>query len=267
MFVRSLGLSTDLQLLALRGRIADRGDYLVVTTPDDPGYYYGNLLVLPAAPQIGEVGFWTRRFEDEFRGDEIEHVTLMWDGIVGDVGARDELEAARFRIEEVQTMTARVRDFVGPIGSSIGGIEIRPLSPDDVLVTADLAFTIGDRHDDAYRRFLQRRTAWQSRLVENGSGQFWGAFDRGTLVGSLGLVALGDVARYQQVQTAASHRKRGIASTLLATAAQHASAETVVIRVLPEEDAARVYERLGLRVIEHTASACRYPAGIEPLTG
>jgi hypothetical protein len=29
----------------------------VVTTPDDPGYCYGNLIVLPAPPQVGEVAF------------------------------------------------------------------------------------------------------------------------------------------------------------------------------------------------------------------
>src|SRR6185503_7924506 len=99
MHVRSLGLSTDLQLLGLRGRIVDRGDFLAVTTPDDPGYYYGNLIVLPAAPQIGEVAFWMRRFAEEFKDPAIQHVTLVWDGIAGEVGAREELTAAGFTIE------------------------------------------------------------------------------------------------------------------------------------------------------------------------
>ena len=49
MIVRSLALTTELALATTRGRITDRGDYIVVETPDDPGYYFGNLLVLPAA--------------------------------------------------------------------------------------------------------------------------------------------------------------------------------------------------------------------------
>ena len=50
MRARSLALTTDLGLLATRGaRIVDRGDYIVVETPDDPGYFLGNLLALPAA--------------------------------------------------------------------------------------------------------------------------------------------------------------------------------------------------------------------------
>lgn len=264
MLVRSLGLSTDLQLLALRGRIVDRGDYLVISTPDDPGYYYGNLLVLPAPPQIGEVAFWTRRFADEVgKEPDTQHVTLMWDGTTGDVGAREELETAGFTIQVVQTMTARVREIAAAL---IEDIAIRPLSPDDVLATADLGFAIGDRHDDAYRRFLDRRTEWQRSLVAAGSAQFWGAYDADVLVGSLGLVSLGDVARYQDVQTAATHRKRGIASALLAAAARSSACETVVIEVLPGADAERVYQRAGFEVIELTASACRYPPGIEPLT-
>jgi GNAT superfamily N-acetyltransferase len=273
MQVRSLGLSTDLQLLGLRGRIADRGDYLVVTTPDDPGYFYGNLLVLPAPPQIGEVAFWMRRFADELREPEIQHVTLAWDGIAGDIGARAELEAAGFTIEVAHTMTADPDQLAPPSvhalrdgDSVLPGIEIRPLLQDEVLAAADLAFSIGDRHDDAYRRFLDRRTAFQSRLVGAGNARFWGAFDGDALVGSLGLVSLGDVARYQDVQTATTHRNRGIASALLRAAARRAGCETVVIQVLPDSAAGRLYSRLGFKVIETVASACRYPPGVGPLS-
>jgi len=254
--LRSLGLSTDLGLLERRGKLIDRGDYVVAVTPDDPGYYYGNLLVLPAPPQVGELAYWIRRFADELgRDPAIRHVTFRWDGITGELGARDELVAAGFTIESDQVMTAR--ELVAPMPAEI---EIRPLLLDEVLAIAELGFAIGDRHDETYRRFLQRRAAWKRELVASGEARFWGAFDAGTLVGSLGLVPLGDVLRYQDVQTAVSHRRRGIASALLAAAAQEARSGTLVIVALPDSDAARVYERVGFRVAERTASACRYPA-------
>jgi ribosomal protein S18 acetylase RimI-like enzyme len=256
MNVRSLGLSTDLQLLALRGQIVDRGDYLVVSTPDDRGYYFGNLLVLRAAPQVGEVAYWTRKFREEHTSDEIKHVTLVWDTISGDVGARTELEAAGFTVEVNDVMTAPTRD----ISRALTSVAIRTLVADEVLASADLSWANGDRHDDAYRQFLDRRALWKSELVRKGSARFYGAFDGETLVGSLGLVSLGDVARYQDVEVAASHRKRGIASALLATAAADATAETLVIVAESEGAAGRVYERAGFRVIERTASACRRPS-------
>ena len=256
MQARSLGLSTDLQLLALRGTVADRGDYLVVTTPDDPGYYHGNLLVLRAAPQVGEVAYWTRKFTVELGGNpQIRHVTFRWDGIAGDVGARAELEAASFAIDVSAVMTAATRD----ITHTLSAFPIRAMTPDEVVASADLAWANGDRHDDAYRQFLDRRALWKSSLVERGGATFYGAFDGDALVGTLGLVSLGDVDRFQDVEVAASHRTRGIASALLAAAAAGARAETLVIVADADGPAARVYERAGFTAIERVGAACRYP--------
>ena len=253
MQVRSLALATDLALAATNGTVVDRGDYLVVSTPDNPTYYYGNYLALPAPPQVGEVAYWMRRFAEELGGNpEIRHVTLCWDGVAAELGARDELIAAGFTVELHQAMTARVVT-APPID-----LELRPLEPHELRATADLAFAIADDHTDHYRQFLIRRAAWHRSLVERGLARFWGAFD-GALVGSLGIVPLGRLARYQDVQVATTHRKRGIASALLAVAARHAreaGAEQMVIVADPGSDAARVYERAGFRFTEHAGSAC-----------
>lgn len=257
MHIRSLGLSTDLQLLALRGSIVDRGDYLIVRTPDDPGYYYGNLLVLRAAPQVGEVAYWTRKFTDELGDDPIRHVTFRWDGITGDLGATSELEAAGFTLETSEVMTAPANE----VSRAFSPLPIRELTPDEVIASADLAWANGDRHDDAYRLFLDRRAVWKSSLVTKGSGVFYGAFDGSELVGTLGLVSLGDVARFQDVEVAASHRKRGIASALLAVAASNARAPTLVIVADADGPAARIYQRAGFKTAERVGSACRYPSG------
>ena len=254
---RSLALTTELALALTRGRITDRGDYIVVETPDDPGYYYGNLLVLPAAPQVGEVGYWTRRFTDELgKNPAIRHVTLWWDGITGDAGAADELRAAGFTIETSVVMTAE------EVTAPPRGLEIRELDPDQVLETAELAWAIGDRHDERYREFLQRRATWHRDLVARRIATFWGVHDGGALVASLGLVRLDTVARYQDVQTALAYRRRGYAGALLAAAAADGFSrgiERVVIIALPGSDAERVYTRIGFRAVERTASACRYP--------
>src|SRR6185295_11795830 len=100
-----------------------------------------------------------------------------------------------------------------------------------------------------FRQFLQRRADWKRELVELGIARWYGAFDGDQLVGSLGLVALGDVSRYQDVQVATAYRKRGIASALLATAAREVlDAPFVIVAQAP--DVIRLYERAGFRVIE-----------------
>jgi GNAT superfamily N-acetyltransferase len=253
MFVRSLALTTELALAATRGRTIDRGDYVVIETPDDPGYAYGNLLVLPAAPQVGEVAYWTRKFEAELGGPSITHVTFWWDGIAGELGAESELIAANFAIERNLVMTAT------RISAPPSALPIRELVPAELELTPDLAWALGDRHDESYREFLRRRAHWQRALVERGLAKFFGAFDGGELVASLGLVRVEQLARYQDVQTSPAYRKRGLAAALLAAASAALPAERYVILAAPGGDAERVYRRVGFTLAERTASACRYP--------
>ncbi len=281
MIVRGLALTTELALAAMRGRVTDRGDYLVVETPDNPGFYDGNVLVLPAPPQVGEVAYWMRRFADELgRNPAIKHISLWWDGTNGDEGAGGELRAAGFALMSNQVMVAERASLRGPAEPAlasragevtpVSSLEMRSMTPDEVLLTADLAYTLGDRHDDSYRLFLDRRAAWHRDLVARGQATFWGAFDRvrepeGTapselLVASLGLVWLDALARYQDVQTHPAYRRRGLAGSLLATSVRAAfarGAERVVIIAEPDSEAVRVYARLGFRTVERTVNARR----------
>lgn len=241
----------------MRGVVTDRDDYTVVATPDDPAYFFGNQLVLPAAPQLGEVAYWTRRFATELGGDpSIRHVALRWDGTAGDVGARGELEAAGFAIDTNVVMSA------SRIAAPSTLFEVRPLAVREMPATGELAFAIGDHHDETMRAFLARRAAWQQSLVGTGRAMWWGAFDKDALVGSLGIVALGARARYQDVQTAVAYRQRGIASALLAAAANALLPSVTQLIIVAELGSAaqRVYTRAGFVVVETVASACRAPA-------
>jgi len=259
LIVRSVALRTELALAALRGKVTDRGDYIVIETPDDPGYYYGNLLVLPAAPQVGEVAYWTRRFGDELgKKPGIKHVTFWWDGTTGDPGASEELAAAGFTLEPSLVMLATPDELARPAEPSAW--PIRMLSPDETLATAEVAYAVGDRHDESYRAFYERRAARHRDFILRGLARFWGAFDGAQLVASLGLVQLGALARFQDVQTLAAYRGRGLASALLATAAAQADPRAqLVIMPTPGGASERVYARAGFRIAERTVSACRYP--------
>jgi GNAT superfamily N-acetyltransferase len=260
MEIQSLGLATDLALIATRGRVVDRGTYVVAVTPEDPGYHYGNLVVLPGPPQAGEVVSSIELFAREVAVDPaIRHVTLCWDGVTGDAGAAAELTCAGFELDTTLVMTAHaVRPAAAP-----GDIELRALTPDELARAAELDFAISGGPSEAHRQFLHRRAAWFRDLVVHRVAQFCGAFDDRTLVGSLGLVRLGRLGRSQDVQVARSHRRRGIAAALLSVAADEAIAagvEQLVIKTLSNSDAERVYARAGFRTIERTVSACRAPA-------
>ncbi len=251
MVFRSIALTTDLAIAATRGRVTDRGDYVVVDTPDEPTSHHGNALVLHAPPQPGEVAYWVEQLANELPARAT--VALRWDGTDDDAGPVDELTAAGFAIEHADVMIAD--EVLAPPHV----LELRPLARDELTATAELAWAIGDRHDEATRQFLQRRAAWQQGLVGRGMATFWGAFDR-TLVASLGVIRLGALVRYQDVQTLPAYRRRGLAGALLAAAERAAmatGAERAVIVASPGSDAARVYRRVGFRIVERIASAVR----------
>lgn len=256
MEAHSVALITELALAATRGRVDDRGDYLVVETPEEPGWIDGNYLVLARPPRAGELVTWQAKFAHELGTHRA--VSLRWDegDAPIDPAALAELAAAGFDVETYDMMVAD--DVLAPPHA----LPMRLLAPAVVPTTADLSWAVADRHDEPYRQFLKNRAKWQQRLVTENRACFFGAFDGTTLVASLGVFFVDKIARYQDVQTLASHRRRGIAGALLATAASEARAhgcERFAILAQSGNDAESVYARVGFHTVERTTRASRYP--------
>jgi GNAT superfamily N-acetyltransferase len=229
---------TELAIAATRGRVTDHGDCVVVETPDEPGWSDGNYLMLPRAPRGDEIAEWTRRFERELGTHRV--VALRWDEPTGE-------PYADFTVDTYELMTAD--EVLAPVHA----LPTRELAADELPATAELAWAIGDRHDDAYHQFLRRRAHWQARVP---TMRFYGGFDAGALVASVGLFEAGAIARFQDVQTLPSHRRRGLAGALLATAARNTSSRFAIL-AQPGSDAQRVYTRVGFGTAERTARAYR----------
>jgi ribosomal protein S18 acetylase RimI-like enzyme len=88
------------------------------------------------------------------------------------------------------------------------------------------------------------------RVCERGHGSWWGAFAGQEMVCGLGIFdAGGHVGRFQSVDTHPAHRRRGLASNLLAAACRHARAElaadTLAIVADPGYFAIDLYRSLG----------------------
>lgn len=59
MQVNSLGYRTDLIFHRFDGQVLDRGDYLVIKTPTNPTFYWGNFLLFAEPPGDGDDVRWT----------------------------------------------------------------------------------------------------------------------------------------------------------------------------------------------------------------
>nr|WP_279672439.1 GNAT family N-acetyltransferase [Flexivirga meconopsidis] len=119
----------------------------------------------------------------------------------------------------------------------------------------------GEYDPVTHERYLRDLVRDRRALVGAGHACFFGAFYGDALVSDLGIVILGDTARYQSVGTDAGHRRRGLAGHLLGRAARWAAdrgAREWVVVTESTNDAGRLYRSVGLT--EHTLEVCAYRA-------
>ncbi|WP_037603488.1 GNAT family N-acetyltransferase [Streptacidiphilus rugosus] len=247
MTIESLGFRTDVSLLELAGSVVtDHGTHLVVRTPANPGFYWGNFLLLGAPPRPGDAARWSALFAAEF--PDARHRAFGVDGVSGDAGDSAERAALGVTAEITTVLTAR-----GLLPSTAGPhADIRALSGDDDWRQAlELDYACyGLPSDDNGRRFAERRVAGYRGLCEAGHGSWIGAFVDGRLRAGAGLFATGpELARFQNVETHPDFRRRGLAAAVLRHAARHAlpaaADRTLVIVADPDDDAIRLYRALG----------------------
>lgn len=245
-----LATGTDLAVDMLRGtQVADAGDHLVVRTPDNPGYHWGNCLVVTGGDP-DDAGHWLARFEEEFPDARHRAIALprrpasgVWEARGVQVERVDALESAR---------------PPSPTGLP-DGCTVARLTTDEQWTARESSeiaenALAGEHPEQLYVPFIADQIRGHRRLVADGRAAWFGVFGGGgELAASLGIVDLGGLARYQSVLTAAAHRRRGLARHLLAVAARWAAgrgATRLVIVAEAGSDADRLYRRAGFAPAE-----------------
>lgn len=237
------GAWTDLAVDMLAGtEVTDRGDHLIVRTPANPTYMWGNCLIALTEPDAAE--HWVRSFAEAFPG--AGHVAI---GLPGSPDPKV-WAALDLTVEYEQVLLLDGTPASRPCPD---GVEISPLTTrSDWDAVVDLFDTDNDRSGEfpslGYREFLRRRGLARQRLAADGHGVFLGAWDGDRLVGHVGIVACGSAARYQSVLVDADWRRRGLASHLITecgTWAQRAGCVRQVIVAEAGSDAGRLYAALG----------------------
>lgn len=234
-------------LLEMGGSVVtDHGTHLVVRTPANPGFHWGNFLLFDAPPKPGDAARWSALFAAEF--PEAGHRAFGVDGVTGALGETSEYEVLGVTAEVNTVMTADRLDL--PIATPRA--ELRALTGDDDWAQAlGLEFAcFGLPSDEDGRRFAERRFAGYRGLCEAGHGIWIGAFVEGHLRAGAGLFAVGSgLARFQSVETHPGFRRRGLASAVLRHAARRVlldrGVRTLVIVADPDDHAIRLYRTLG----------------------
>jgi len=264
MEIRSLGLRTDVALLALGGSLVEQhDDHLVVRTPDNPTFWWGNFVLVGSVPEPAETARWLARFADAH--PDATHVAIAFDTTTGRTEQLSGFAAAGLTVETATVMTAAA---VGEPPHRQRDAEYRALDGDgDWAQWIDLRVACRNegQTEAGTREYSRRQSDAYRRLVSGGHGGWFGAFEDGRLVSSMGLFRASEgLARFQSVETHPDARRRGLAGTLLhhvgSFGLTELGAHTLVMVADPTYAAIRLYRSLGFTDSESLLQAERAPA-------
>lgn len=268
---RSLTLATDLDVLAVDRVLTRRDEYLVVRSPSNPSFFWGNLLLFDDAPGEGDRLRWEAWFDAEFAGIErVRHRAFVWDRSDGAAGrAHEEFGDSGYTIDESIGLVAAPEELRSHPREN-REVTVRMLDPgaDAALWSAVLDLQTANReegHDEkSYYEFAHaRQRELRAHFVAGRGGWFVAVSGDGEIVGSCGVVVSNERGRFQSVDTALAHRRQGICSRLVVETARLAverfAAEQLVVVADASYHALGLYESLGFRRQERVVGAFTWP--------
>jgi ribosomal protein S18 acetylase RimI-like enzyme len=266
--VRSLLAATDIDVLPDTSLVDDRGEYVVVRTPTNPTYHWGNFLHFRTAPGVGDRERWEAAFDEEFGGDRSpRHCALSWDVVENGV-AQTEFVDAGYEPDHAVALVARAGELCEHPRAD-RDVEVRTLDPraDDrawrEVVELQVAGRTGGHGESEYRMFVEAGMADRGIRLRAGDGAWFVAELKGRVVASCGVIVTQGRGRFQAVDTALAHRRRGIATRLVHDAGRDAfdrmGAEQLVIGADADYHALALYESLGFAIRERTLAVCWWP--------
>ncbi len=255
------GWATDVAVLRHSGSLVeDRGDHLVVRTPQNPDYHWGNCILVLDERAVGDADRWIEVFK-------AAHPEAGWVsvGLIREPDDASAWTAQDVVIEGEDVLTSLQQPRAMP---SADGYTVRRIAGDDweQVVAAEVADNelTGAYEPGLHERFARAQTDLRRRLSERDVAAFFGAFAAdGVLASNLGIVVCGATARYQAVGTDAGHRRRGLAGHLLGVAADWSAAKGCnrwVIITEAGNPAGRLYRSVGFAPDVSNARAYRPPA-------
>lgn len=259
MKIDQLGLGWRSHILAcgFGGEILERDDCIVVRSPLNPTYYWGNCLILPAAPRDDDLAHWLQRFDDEIARRQPDSLHLAF-GIDADAlphalpswraAGIDEFDATAVLTQEPSDLTAApaVRDTPALVLRTLELAQEIDLAVEAQVRARDPSFEA-----DGYRVFRRNAMQRMAAMQQQGIGEWFGAMVDGVLAADCGLVhsGPGGLGRFQYVQTQAGWRRRGLCRALVHHVCVHAFETLKLTRLVmcadPNDVAIGIYRSLG----------------------
>jgi GNAT superfamily N-acetyltransferase len=216
------GWATDLAIHELSGAsVEDLGDRVVVRSPQNPRYHWGNCILVQEPDAADDADRWVGVFREAF--PSADWIAIGLRRLPADVAP---WAAHGAELEAIEVLTASELPRQTALAD---GYEVRRLAGDDWEQTVGLAVDenarTGSYPPEKYESFSRVRAEETRTLCDRDDdvAAYFGAFADGKLAAQLGIVRCGDAGRYQSVLTDEAHRRRGLASHLVGVAARWAA--------------------------------------------
>ena len=259
----SLGWRTDLFFARFDGQVLDRGNHVLVRTPGNPTFWWGNFLLFQHAPGAGDLERWMALFEEEIAaGQPASRHRAFGIDTRERLALPPEFAAAGFELNEATVLTLTRDQLRTPPRPLPAGFEFRVLElPRDSAAVVDKQVAVdATRYDPVgYRVFAERQMARYAAMQRAHLGHWFGLVAKvdgqAVLAASCGLfrdpASRAGLGRFQYVSTHPDWRRRGLCTALVHAVCRHGfeamDLRTLVMVADPDDVAIGVYESLGYR--------------------
>ncbi|QQE13369.1 GNAT family N-acetyltransferase [Planctomycetota bacterium] len=262
----SLGHQSDFIFYEHDSQIFSHKDYIVIKTPHNPTYHFGNLILFHNHPNSNSHIDWPSIFQTHFADQpRSTHQTFLWDNQGLAAPATPGIIANFQSIGcEYDSSAVLTMQNLTPPSNPNQEIDITPLTTEQHWLDL-VELKMAEPFDDdpiSYRPFIENRIADYHRMTQANLGVWFGAYKNNTLVGSCGLFWSDSLARFQSVDTHPDYRRQKICTTLIHHVCQfalkHHPRKLLIIEADEDYHAIDIYRSLGFSQTERVASFSKH---------
>ena len=254
---KSIGLKTDLFFHQFSGNVISKENYLVIHTPNNPEYYWGNYLIFDGPPKKTDSKKWIDAFKNEFgHRKSIDHIAFTWD--LGEVSNLDEFVEKGFHIDKSIILTLNEMSSPSLCSGNITLKEIQTNSEWKELIDLQILIGNSDGKYENYIKFTEKKFFTYKKIVSSNKGTWLGAYDSGKLIGDLGIFLTGAFGRFQNIETHPDYRGKNICRSLIYKAFHWIKNRNSKAIIVVESEAnslpLKIYKKLGFSEKEFLTS-------------
>ncbi len=214
--INNLGFETDLIFLEKNKIVTNKGEYIVVKSPDNSHFFAGNFLLLNEPPEENKRVELENVFDLNFDiHSGFKHRTFCWRQPSSNT--YDNFVQNGYILEELAVLVANI-DCFKPADSINKEIEIKIIQSNrDWDLWVDFRRNERDQNLSLnnFDKYIAKRKELYEMLHLEGKGWFFGAFLGEELIGIAGLYFDNGIGRFQQVETKKAYRRKKVCTTLM----------------------------------------------------